>query len=411
MRVTIVTSGNVSTNPRVVKEADALVAGGHTVRVVAVDALPENGERDAVVMRGRGWSLDTVNLRRGDLVGLMHRLSGATIKCVSELLYRAGARDRRVVDRIASRYVGLLTNAAAAKPADLVIGHNVAALPAAVRAAERLGARAGFDIEDLHLGELPDDAAHARERAIVADVEGYYLPRCATVTASASGIAGAVAERYGIRRPYVVLNTFPLERLPIVAREGRVSSLYWYSQVIGPGRGIEDAVEAIGRLGTELNVELHLRGALDPAFGAVLRARAAALGVGDRVHVWPPVPPPELVARAAEHDVGLALEQPTVVNRDLCVTNKLFTYMLAGLAVAATDTRGQREILSEAPAAGFLYPAGDPQALADRLRALLADPAKLARAREGSRAAAERRFNWEAEAPGLVAYLARGGAE
>jgi glycosyltransferase involved in cell wall biosynthesis len=403
MRVTIVTSGNVSTNPRVVKEADALASAGHVVRVVAVDALPEHGERDVTVMRGRAWRLDRVNLRRGDLMGFAHRVTGAGVQWVAGQLYSEGVRWRWVVDRIVSRYLGLLTRAAAAEAADLVVGHNLAALPVAVRAAERLGARAGFDIEDLHRGELPETATRAR--AVVDQVERYYLPRCATVTASAGGIADAVAARYGIRRPYVALNTFPLEALPGRVERERPVAMYWYSQVIGAGRGIEDAIEAMAML--DGSVRLHLRGALDPGFGEWLRGRMAELGVTDRVTIWNPVPPGELVAKAAEYDIGLALEQPTVENRDLCVTNKLFTYMLAGLAVAATDTRGQREIMSAVGEAGFLYTPGRPQELADGVRRWLHDPGTLARARAASREAARSRYNWDVEAPWLVAYLER----
>ena len=397
MRVCIVTTGNVSTSPRVVKEADALHAAGHEVRVVAVDALPENGARDLAVMATRRWMLERVNLRRGDPVGFVHRAIGAGWLVVAD---QAG-----LVDRTISRYLGLLLRAVVARPADLVIGHTLAGLPVAVRAAERLRARAAFDIEDFHSGELPNGAGYAARRAIITDVERRYLPRCAKVTASAPGIADAVAGRYGIARPHVTLNVFPRAERPVVraSRSGGVPSLYWYSQVIGPGRGIEDAVEALALL--DPPVELHVRGAVDRAFAPVLSRLIESKGVSKRVVILPPVPPPELVARAAEHDIGLALEQPVTENRSLCVTNKLFTYMLAGLAIAATDTRGQREMLTEAPDVGFLYPAGHPRLLAESLRTLLGNPAALVRTKDAAWAAADRRFNWEIEGQALVSYL------
>jgi glycosyltransferase involved in cell wall biosynthesis len=397
MRIAIVTTGNVSTSPRVVKEADALHAAGHAVRVVAVDALPENGARDLAVMADRRWTLDRVNLRRGDAVGFAHRAIGAGWRVVAT---QAGLADRAV-----SRYLGLLTRAVAAHPADLVIGHTLAGLPVAVHAAARLGARAAFDIEDFHSGELPSEARYASERAVVTDVERRYLPRCARITASAPSLADAVAERYGVARPHVALNVFPRAERPAAGgrRGDRAPSLYWYSQVIGAGRGIEDAVEALALI--EPPVELHLRGTLDPAFAHVLSRLVASRGVASRLVILPQVPPAELVARAAEHDIGLALEQPVTENRSLCVTNKLFTYMLAGIAVAATDTRGQREIMRAAPDAGFLYPAGEPRALADSVKVLLANPAQLAHAKEAAWAAADRRFNWEVESQALVSYL------
>ena len=52
--------------------------------------------------------------------------------------------------------------------------------------------------------------------------------------------------------------------------------------------------------------------------------------------------PDEVVRRAAEHNVGLALEEGATLNRDLCVTNKLSIYSLAGLPLATTGDRGVR---------------------------------------------------------------------
>ena len=39
--------------------------------------------------------------------------------------------------------------------------------------------------------------------------------------------------------------------------------------------------------------------------------------------LWP-CAPDEMIRAAAEFDVGLALEQPSSLNRDLCLTNKFF---------------------------------------------------------------------------------------
>ena len=122
------------------KEADALHAAGHRVRVVAVDALPEHGARDLAVMASRQWTLDRVNLRRGDPAGFAHRAIGAG--------WRLVASQTGLADRAVSRYLGLLTRAVVARPADLVIGHTLAGLPVAVRAAERLQARAAFERDD-----------------------------------------------------------------------------------------------------------------------------------------------------------------------------------------------------------------------------------------------------------------------
>lgn len=389
-RVTLVSGGNVSTNPRLVSAADALHAAGHQIRVVAVDALPENAERDTAVMRHRSWRLDRVNLRHGDIGGFTNRAAGRLVRMVS-----------RQPERMVSPYVDQLTRTACAQPADVVLGYTFGALPVAVRAAERLDAIAGFDIEDLHAGELPDEPRFAAALEIAEHVERRYLPRCRTLTAASDGIADAIAATYGVSRPFVVLNTFPLAERPAEPppRAG-APSMYWYSAVIGRGRGIEDALGAMALL--KRPVELHLRGTIAPEYRVQLESEATRLGVARRVFFWPQASPPELVALAAQHDVGLALELGATRSRRVAVTNKLLVYLLAGIAVAATDVPGQRAILDAAPGAGFLYPPGDSAALAAGLESLFAN---LAPARAAARAAGERRFNWEAEAPRLVRYL------
>jgi glycosyltransferase involved in cell wall biosynthesis len=405
-RFCLVTSVHICNNPRLVKEADALHEAGCDVRVVAVRTDAENAARDAALMRTRGWRLDTLRVARRERESRMRWLAGSVAQAAARRAFDRGVTFSRLRDQAASRFVNHLTRAAAAEPADVVLGHNLAALPAVVRAAERLAARAGFDLEDLHSGVLPDAASADAERRLVSSIETHYLPRCDFLVASSDGIADEVVARYGVARPYVVLNVFPSADRLVAVREDRGSTaptLYWYSQVIGAGRGLEEAVTALSMLG--IPAELHLRGSRDESFVASLEALAARLGVRDRLILHEPASPDALVALAAQHDIGLALEQPTTLNRRLCVTNKLFTYLLGGAAIAATETPGQRAILSAAPGSGFVYPAGIVSELARGLRGLLENPDALRAAKYASLEAALDRFCWERVADEYVGYL------
>lgn len=409
MRFTLVTSANVSNNPRLVKEADALVGAGHRVRVVAPDHHAHLAARDTALVSGRGWRLDHVATARGDSRGRLRWIMGALTERGSRGLYSLGVRRGAVADRAIARYLRPMFRSAVREPADVIVAHTLQALPVAGRAAVQLGARLAFDIEDLHVGELADTPENRLKRAMIANVERRWLPRCDLLTASSDGIADEVALMYGVRRPQVVLNVFPVtERArqapsPGERPDGARVSLYWYSQVVGRGRGLEEAVRALAHLPEDIH--LSLRGEADPLFAAELRAEALRIGAGARLHLLDPVSPDALVARAAQHDIGLALEQPHTRNRQLCVTNKLFTYLLAGLAVAATDTEGQRAVMAKAPSVGFLCPPGDVDALAHGIRRLSNDPVQLMRARAAAAEAAATRFNWEREQDTLVAYL------
>ena len=190
-----------------------------------------------------------------------------------------------------------LVRAALDVRADLYIAHYPAALPAAAIAAQRHQARYAFDAEDFHLGDTPDGPEYDVQRQMLRAIEGRYLPGCAYVTAASPGIADAYAEAYGIARPTVVLNVFPRAQAPCCPTPRGTAtpgpSVYWFSQTIGPDRGLECAVRAIGR--ARSRPHLYLRGTPAAGFLDRLRKIAGEADALDRLHVLPPAAPSEMV--------------------------------------------------------------------------------------------------------------------
>ena len=395
--VCLVTTGHLSTNPRLVKEADALHEAGYAVRVVACEFMPWARAADAA-FHDRPWPVELV--RFGALAdGVAGRWTRLRYHAARAAAARVGpTRAPDVLLERAAHYVTPdLRRAAASAPADVFIAHNLGALPAAASAARHWRARLGFDAEDFHRGELAITPATAPQRALVGAIEQRYMPYCHYVTAASDGIADAYVRAIGIPRPTTVLNVFPHADLHAAVEPASLAnevprgarSLHWFSQTIGPGRGLEDAVRALARLPPD--VLLSLRGGWAEGYQDQLRGLAEALGVGRRVRVLAHCPPNEVVRRAAEHDVGLALEVGLTVNRDVCVTNKIFTYLLAGLPVAASATTGQRAICAEIPRATQLYDPGDAEGLARAATSLLGAEARAAAE------AARGRYVWDAE--------------
>lgn len=113
----------------------------------------------------------------------------------------------------------------------------------------------------------------------------------------------------------------------------------------------------------------------------------------------------ELLSRIAEHDIGLALELTDVPSRNLTVTNKLFQYLQAGLAVIATDTAGQREVFARIPDVGVLMDNISPDALTQAINFLLSDQERLTRSRRAALVAAEKIFCWEKEEKKVVELM------
>ena len=89
--------------------------------------------------------------------------------------------------------------------------------------------------------------------------------------------------------------------------------------------------------------------------------------------------------------------------RDLC-TNKVYTYLLAGLAVAASGLERQRSIYD---GAGFVYPTGDAAALAAGIYHWVANRDALDAARETAWRVSEQQYNWDREKQKLLDAVSR----
>jgi len=415
--ICIVSVGCVSTGPRVEKEADALSAAGYRVAVLVchwIDGQREWDERIAATRPWRLLSLDwTSTVRKRSLKGLasigLYRAAKRIGASVLPLDALAGLNAPLAALACSDRLIPL-SERALRVPARLYMAHNLGALPVVALAAKARNARFSFDAEDDHFGELPIEDQQGAQGRIVNAVLQRHLPRAAFVTAAADGSAQALATRHGIEPPVTVLNAFPLSMRKQLdgLRKERTSdalSLCWYSQTVGLDRGLQDVIRALGRVRGAF--QLHLRGTVDPDVARTLRALATEHGIAECIHFSPQVHPDELLSRVAEHDIGLALEHPVSDNRRVAVTNKLFFYMLAGLAVVATSTPGQSAFVRDSGGALAAYEPGDIAALTAHLQALHDDRALLEARKRQALSLALTRYNADLELTKLLPLVAR----
>lgn len=394
MRVCLVTTGQPSTNPRLVKEADALTDSGFDVAVVGAHWTDWATAADQRLLASRPWTFTFVDWRRNRAPWLFTK---------SRIRHWAARKlgttsDWKSAAAVLSRVGPELGEAASRTPAALYIAHNLGALPAAAAAARMHNARLAFDAEDFHSGQLANPEGDPMAET-TRTVERQFLPECAYVSAASPGIAESYRDLCGIPLPTCVLNVFPLRDRPPAFRtaSNKGLRLYWFSQTIGPDRGLEDAVRAMGVL-TNHDIELHLRGKWQAGYEERLRAIAAEAGARQgRIISHEPADADEMVRLAATYDVGLALEPPVTVNNDILLSNKIFTYILGGTAVIATRTRGQAGLVGELGAAALSYETGDHWSFAAALTPWLEDRDALLHARQTAWCLGESRFNWDRE--------------
>jgi glycosyltransferase involved in cell wall biosynthesis len=393
-RILIVTTGPLCRNPRPLKEAETLGRAGYDVTVLMVRNHEPSEPFDAELMRSAPFRREAIDMIPGHSAG------------AARLLWRRGLSS---LARKTAPAFGLgkvralgpgpeLLRRARLLPADLTIVHNEAAHWAGIRLLAE-GRRVAADIEDWHSEDLLPETRARRPLGLIRSIEGSLLSRAAYVTTTSHALAEALRARYGGREPDVITNSFPLQPDPRKPAPDAAPAFFWFSQTIGPGRGLELFLAGWMRVSHPSRIVLLGR----PQEGYI-----ASLMEGlppdrrSQVSVLPLVAPGELPAVIAGHDIGLALEQSFIANRDLTITNKMLQYLNAGLVVVASDTRGQREVLGHAPDAGIIVKLAEAGEVTRALDLLLADRSALAHRQAAARRLAEQVYCWEKEAPRLL---------
>jgi glycosyltransferase involved in cell wall biosynthesis len=408
-KVCIVSSGNLASNPRLLKEADALHEAGYGVTAVVCDYTAALRDFDDDIAAKVPWTV--VRVPRPSWERYLH----VAAKLGARVL--AGAGLGVPLSLAANAYGGpaqALHHALRDLSADLYIAHYVPALPAAAFAARRHGGLLGFDAEDFHSGEGTGGAAEDFRMAMVRSIERACLAHCAHMTTASPLIGQAYKSLYGVSST-TVLNVFPLEMLTASAKpcarhadQGTLRA-YWFSQTVGLDRGLQAFLRAMAA--AKARVSLDIRGSNRWGHGDTLMALARELGIAERVRLLPTAAPDEMVDLAAAYDLGLSLETEATESRRLCLTNKIFTYLLAGVPVMMSDTPAQRALAPELGDAGAVASLADPPAMARVLDRLAGSPDVLDRAKATAAELGRQRYNWQVEKRALLSSVERAFAQ
>jgi glycosyltransferase involved in cell wall biosynthesis len=395
-RVCVLTSGHLASTPRMLKAADALHEAGYAVRVICAEHVDWCITAGNQLRAARRYPCDIVffNVQIARSVHWRSRIRHKALRVLSKAVGPACLGLRQLASagcRVGKELVGRVM----AEPTDLIYAGTASALGPAALAARRLGVPYALDLEDFHSAEQDPSPDARLAHHIMEEVEKRVLPGAAFLTAGSQPMAEAYAAKYDLPPLLTVNNVFPLPPTePALAPRGPAGlRMVWLSQTVGPNRGLEDAIHASGL--AAIRGELDVRGYAVPGYFDDLVKLAGRVAPQLTLRSYPPDPHRSPEEICLTYDVGLALEQAHVLNRDLCLCNKPFTYLIAGLAVAATDTRGQRPLIQDLGEGGFLYKPGDVATFATGLRRWAHDDLALVRAKRAAWEAAKRRWHWE----------------
>ncbi|RZL39492.1 MAG: hypothetical protein EOO96_00500 [Pedobacter sp.] len=378
-------------NPRLLKEYECLKANQFDVKVLYA-------ERDRWAAAFKPIANTDFILVGGAYGSFFYYLTRVIHKLLRHVLPLAYGYDKAS---------WLLYFKALSLRADLYIGHNLATLPIVVKLSKKTKSKCGFDAEDFHRNEVTDDQSKA-EFIIPKRLEDEYIEQTDFVTAASPLICRAYQSIYPKLNPVNINNVLSIEHVKTpIEKPGQASDLklFWFSQTIGRDRGLEVVIKAMGLLNTT-EITLTLLGSITPENKTYFDQLTCENGLlPNQLIIHAPVSPEKIFELACQHDVGLALELDSPYNRDICLTNKIFTYVTAGLAIIASETTAQKAFLLEHPQIGKSYSIGKARELASIINQYRKNKNLLNATKVYSTELAKKTLNWEKESKIFMALV------
>jgi hypothetical protein len=367
----------------VVKEANTLATAGFKVTILTTFTSKELLEEDLKL-------IDTSLMEYRGIINLIPGQSSKWYQLRQRILRRIACE---VIEKLKCENILALghdyranLNAAVREQADLYICHQEMSTVIGHDLIKR-GFKVAFDFEDWYSHDLLPEANQRRPIKLLEKYEKYALQKSVLSYTTSNCMAAALATFAGVVPPSVLYNVFPLAERNLL--DGKIkdrknrsrASLYWHSQTIGPGRGLEFFVKSLHQV--DIPIELHLRGNCSEDFKNQLSSFFPS-EKGHELFFHQLVPHKELLSRVAEHDIGLATEDHFPESRNLTITNKIFQYLLGGIAVIASDTAGQKELAATAANAVLLYENYNSNDLAKQINSLIMDKERLRLAKQSA---------------------------
>ena len=228
---------------------------------------------------------------------------------------------------------------------DHVIAHNLGALYPAFRYARKNGIRFSFDLEDYHPGESVRDKNEIPRRLFLLKK---ILPEAQFTTYASPLIGLTMLKELNPEQKskfHLVRNTFYSSDFVRPEKISGKVRFVWFSQNITTGRGLEYILPVLELYSD--SIELHI-------IGKKKYAKTDLALEKPHIEIHPPMVPGQLHSLLSKMDIGLAIEESKVdMNKDICLSNKLFAYIQAGLYVILSNTSGQTDFITHYPRYGI----------------------------------------------------------
>lgn len=391
------TSTNLASNPRCLKEIELAYQLGFEVTVFAFKMGNwTHAAEDQIRKRLNGIEYHSLQATRTPFFPwLMNAIAAKGAK----ILYKLGCKSLLISAAVTDKRSITLLSAVRKKvpKCDLIIAHNPGAFYPAWQLSAKTGAPFAIDIEDFHPGENNGPLVDDTVTKVMKDI----LPNASYVSFASPLIREATLSLFKkghLRKTLLINNVFPEREFPkpVSSDHDRCEKLklVWFSQHISFNRGIDEILPLLEPFSTKL--QLTLIGNLD------LNFKVAVLDKYSFITVKGPMSQEQLNKSLGDHDIGLALESnKSGENRKICLTNKIWAYLQAGLCIWANNTPAQEQFARQFPHHTFIIDLDNKETVITLLQETLKNFSGLIRGKS-TRWEINQQISWEIEKKTLI---------
>lgn len=396
-RAWIISYTGVSNEPRVLRQCEALLSDGWQVVVCGFDGHSQRPPEWTFVRLPQSYPFPSA---------LTETLARTGRWARQALHYSGNTPLTRWLAHIAHASTPLwlhirltLLDLAKAHPelkADLVIAHDYHTSDVGYALARHYGAAFSIDVHEYAREQYSNDPEWVKwQRPTIIAVQDEYLRHSDVTTVVCEGIADLLAKECPLKKPPIVIRNVPFKNTQPFRKASEQITVLYHGDLSKP-RDIDVAIASVPLWRPEFR--LLLRGSGHADYVASLHQKIEQLGLHDRVKIVPPVPFHSIVEAANESDIGFFSYTSYSPQIQFALPNKIFEYIMAGLAICVTDLTEVSRIVDRCRN-GYLITRHSPEGIAEAINRF--DRETIDTFKRASIAASEE-LNWETERERLL---------
>jgi len=343
LRLLFITTSNLATNPRLVKELRFASSLKLNIDVIQFN-LNNWSHSYTQQIKSSLPNVNFVEIEAGSNPFLPWLISSLLEKLFSlipipflPMSWLSTSVNKRAF--LIQGYFGHIKN----KP-DLIIAHNPGSFYPAMLFAKRFKSEFAIDVEDYHPGETLDGRKSERMKNLMRLV----LPNAKYVSFASKLILEQVnsdmlESNSTLNYSTLIDNVFSKDEFftsTNYALDQRKLNFVWFSQNVDYSRGLESILSIFDEFKNEISLTL-IGNVREEFFQKEITYR-------NYIRIEQPMAQHELHCILSNFDIGLALETKTSdYNRDICLTNKIWSYLQSGIYILASPTSAQKEFIKE----------------------------------------------------------------